>query len=199
MKKTIENTTKIIKNKNIYAKFIAVIKDVSNLEDTKSYIVNSGLIWDKLILDTVVLKVVYIKVLIDNKDFWLKRLQQSNVFSFVAINSKDALGNIKYITENTIVKLRKTHCHGLCAVYDVIFLKDGKVIFNGIENVLVKGNKEFKITKRQIEKLNCLFKKTSFKNYSNAFKSRSIVDLPSTFITYKNKQIEIKLWKKCSR
>lgn len=198
--KTIKEST--VKNKKVkveeikkQAEFIVVIKDVTNLEDAKSLIVNSGLTWDKLAIDTEVLKAAYIKVPIEKKEFWLKRLQQSNVFSSIDNNSKDALKSIKYIAENTFVKLRKTHCSGVFPVYDAIFLKNGNVIFNGIENVLVTGSKEFTMTKQQQEKIVKMFDKTSFKEYKNTFITRSVADFPSTFITHQNKQIEIKLWK----
>lgn len=187
-----EQNIEIIKTQE---EFIVVIKDIINLEDAKSLVVNSGLIWDKMALDTENTKAVYLKVPFDKKDFWLKRLQESNVFSSVEIKSDSTLEHIKYNIENTFVKLRKTHCSGVCPVYDVVFYKNGKVVFNGIDNVLFKGKQEFTITKKQQDNLIKMFSKTSFKNYKNALITKSIADFPSTYITHQNKQIEIKLWK----
>ncbi len=192
---TITTKEKIETVEKMQEELIIVIKDANNVEDAKALIVNSGLTWDKMAFNTDVLKVASIKVPIDKKDFWIQRLQESNVFSLVEIKTENALENIKYIAENTFVKLRKTHCSGDCPVYDVVFFKDGKVIFNGIENVLIKGKQEFTITKKQHKKMLEMFGKTSFKDYNNTFISKSLADFPSTYITHQNKQIEIKLWR----
>ena len=175
---------------------IVVLKNPKNVTDAKALIENSSLIWDKLVIDNNLLKAALIKVPIDKKDFWIERLKTSNTFSTVEVNTKETIESIKYIAENTFVKVRKTHCSGDCAVYDVILFKDGKVIFNGIDNVLIQGKQEFTISKAKMKKIKGMFKKTSFSKYSDSYVDKSIMDFPSTIITHKNKQVEIKLWKK---
>lgn len=196
--KTVETITtkeKIVETKKMQEELIVVIKDINNIEDAKALIVNSGLTWNSLAIDTKSLKAASIKVPVEKKDFWIQRLQDSNVFSSVEINEENTLKELKYIAENTFVKLRKTHCSGDCPVYDVTFFKDGKVVFNGIENVLITGKQEFTVTEKQLKKLIQMFGKTTFTKYKNAFVDTTLADFPSTFITHQNKQIEIKLWK----
>ena len=174
---------------------VIVLKDANNIIDAKALIENSGLTWSNLAINETNLKAAFIKVPVDKKDFWIERLKASNVFSSVEINSEEVIDKIKYITENTFVKIRKTHCSGDCPVFDITVFKDGKVLFNGVENVLITGIKEFKLSENQLEKVKNLFSKTTFSTYSNAFVDKGFADYPSTFITHQNKEIEIKLWK----
>jgi hypothetical protein len=184
---------KTIENKQ--EELIAVLKNPKNVTDAKALIENSSLIWEELVIDNIALKAALIKVPIDKKEFWIERLKKSNVFSSIEIKTKETIASINYIAENTFLKIRKTHCSGDCAVYDVQLFKDGKVIFYGIENVLVKGKKEFVISETKMKKLKQMFSKTSFGTYFDSYTDKSIMDFPSTFITHNNKQIEIKLWK----
>ncbi|ARV05912.1 hypothetical protein BTO04_04000 [Polaribacter sp. SA4-10] len=181
--------------KKLYQELFIVLKNPKNVIDAKSLIENSGLIWNELVINDQYFKAATINVPIDKEDFWLQRLKESNVFSTVEISSNEALEKAKYLIENTLVKLRKTHCYRNCSVYDITFFKDGKVIFNGIENVPTKGKHEFTLTEKQLKKVERLFSQTSFNTYSDAFIDKTIADLPSTFITYKKKQVEIKIWK----
>lgn len=174
---------------------LIVLKDPKKVTNAKALIENSSLVWEELIVDEKNLKVAAIKVPIDKKDFWIERLKTANVFSAVEINTDVVLENIKYIAKNTFVKVRKTHCSGDCPVFDVTFFKDGKVIFNGIENVPIKGISEFSLTEKQLKKVKDIFSKTTFGTYFDTFIDKSIADFPSTFISHQNKEIEIKLWK----
>jgi hypothetical protein len=175
---------------------IVVLKNPNKVLDAKALIENSSLVWQELVIDDNSLKAVLIKVPFDKKDFWLERLKTSNVFSSVEVNTENTIASIKHIAENMYVKISKTHCSGDCPVYDVVLFKDGKVLFNGIENVLVKGKQEFKISTKKMKKIKEMFQKTSFGTYLDNYADRSVMDFPSTFITHNNKQIEIKLWKK---
>lgn len=196
-KEVINEEVKIEKliSEKIYEKLFIVLKNPKNIKDSKALIVNSGLIWEELAIDDTNLKAAFIKVPFDKTDFWIERLKTSNTFSSVEINSEKAIEKAKYIAENTFVKIRKTHCSGDCPVFDITFFKDGKVIFNGIENVPIKGIKEFTLTENQLKKATDLFSNTSFNTYSSVLIDKTIADYPSTFITHKNKEIEIKLWK----
>lgn len=187
---------KVKKETKIPLKEILVtINDLNEIKDAKKLVENNGLIWNKALINTDVLKVASIKIPIDKIDFWTRKLKENNIFSSVQTYSNIALENIKLIAKSTLVKVKKNKCSGDCPVYDVVFFKDRNVIFNGVENVLVKGKKRFTITEKQYKKLLEMFSKTSFKNYNKGFISKSLVDFPSTYITHQNKQIEIKLWK----
>ncbi len=181
--------------KKIQEELFIVLKNPKNVADAKSLIENSGLTWSELVIDNQYNKAAKIKVPADKKEFWIERLKKSNVFSSVEISSDETINKAKYIIENTFVSLRKTHCSGDCPVYDVTFFKDGKVIFNGIENVPTKGTKEFTLTEKELNKVEEMFSKTAFNEYADAFIDKNIADFPSTFIIHQNKQIEIKLWK----
>ncbi len=98
-------------------------------------------------------------------------------------------------TRNIFIDLRKTACSGDCPVYEATVLKDGTVIYKGIKSVLVKGKKKFKLTDEAFEKLKQMFAKTSFKNYNRSYANPRDTDFSSIFITHKNKQVEVKLWK----
>jgi len=178
------------------SELIVVLKNPNNVIDTKNLIVNSSLIWDQLIVNDSSLKVALIKVPIDKKQFWIARLKTANVFNSVETYSAETVKKIKDIAKNSLIQIRKTTCFGKCPVYSVIVFKDGKVTFNGIDNVLLKGEQKFKISKTKLKNIKEIFQKTSFSTYPDSFVNRAVMDYPSTFITYKNKQIEIKLWKK---
>ncbi len=74
-------------------------------------------------------------------------------------------------------------------------LKDGNVIFNGIENVNSLGIQKFSISETKMNKIKSMFQKTTFGTYIDSYVDKSLMDYPSTFITHNDKQIEIKLWK----
>ncbi|MFT6748843.1 MAG: hypothetical protein ACJAQ1_000770 [Flavobacterium sp.] len=181
--------------KTTHEEFAVVLKDLNNMVAAKSLIENSGLIWSTFLIDNTSLKVTLVKVPIGKRNFWIERLRASNLFSSVEMNTKKAIENIKYISKNTLIKLRKAHCSGDCSVYDVVFFKDGKVAFRGIESVLFLGKKEFTLSEVELKKVTNLFNKTTFKKYNTSFIDKTMADFPSTFISYNNKQVEIKLWK----
>ena len=204
--KTIEKKETIKTEKNVeeevvrtivktHENLIVVIKNPKNVNDAKALVENSSLIWDNLIIDKNTLKVAAIKVPIEKKDFWVERLKAANIFSTIQLNSQATIDKIKYLSENTFAKIRKSQCSGDCPVYELILFKDGKVIYNGIENVLVSGKQEFTISESKLKKIQDKFKKTSFGTYLDNYVDKSLMDYPSTFITYNDKQIEIKLWK----
>lgn len=174
---------------------LVTINDLNKIKDAKKLVENNGLIWNKTIINSAVLKVASIKIPIDKIDFWTQRLKENNIFSSVQTYSNIALENLKLVAKNTFIKVKKNKCSGDCPVYDVVFFKDRNVNFNGVENVLVKGKKKFTITEKQYKKLSEMFRKTSFKDYNTGFISKSLIDFPSTYITHQNKQVEIKLWR----
>lgn len=185
-----ENTT--IKT---HTDIIVVLKNPKNALDTKALIENSGLIWNDFIINTNALKVVDIKVPIEKKDFWIKRLNATNEFSKVVSKSDKLLKSIKEEATNTFVKISKTPCLGECAVYDATFLNDGTLLFNGIKNTLVSGPQKVNISDETMKKIKEKFNKTTFGTYLDSYANRRLMDSPSTFITFDDKQIEIKLWK----
>ncbi|WP_299061125.1 DUF6438 domain-containing protein [uncultured Polaribacter sp.] len=175
---------------------IVVLKSSVNVTDAKALIENSSLIWSGLVIDNSSIKAAVINVPEEKKDFWIHRLKASNIFSSVAIKTHKSIAYIKQLSEDTFVQVSKTSCFGDCPVYDVTLLKNRTVLFNGIKNVLMHGKHEFEISASKMKRVEEMFKKTSFTNYNDSYVDKSLIDFPNTFITHKNKQIEIKLWKK---
>jgi hypothetical protein len=174
---------------------LIVLKNPKKVVDAKALIENSGLVWENLIINKNTLKVAIIKVPIDKKKFWIERLKEAAIFSSVELNSVNSIETIKSNADKIFVKINKNQCSGDCPVYDLVVLKDGKVLFNGIKNVLILGKQEFTISDIKMKNIKDTFEKTSFNTYLDSYVDQSLMDYPSTFITYNDKQIEIKLWK----
>lgn len=197
--KTVENQTKKeeIKTpeKNIENELILVLKNPDNVKDTKALITNSGLSWDKLLFDQKDLKIAQITVPEDKVDFWIERLQQSQVFKSVEKNQVVTLNSIKKEHENKLISIEKTPCFGDCPVYEVSINKDGKVTYNGIKYVDVAGKQEFDLTEKEFKQLKEKLAKKDFSEFKKEYTNPRIADLPSTYITHAGKQIHIRLWK----
>lgn len=184
--------TKIIKTQEA---LLIVLKNPKKVNDAKALIENSGLVWENLVIDKNTLKAAVIKIPIDKTAFWIERLKEADIFSSVTLNSSETIASIKANNDKIFVKIRKSQCSGNCPVYDLIILKDGNVLFNGIKNVLVLGKQEFVLPEIKMKKIKDKFEKTSFGMYLDSYADESLMDYPSTFITHNDKQIEIKLWK----
>ncbi|APG64330.1 hypothetical protein LPB136_02620 [Tenacibaculum todarodis] len=188
----IEGTTET--PKVITEEIIAVLKYPNRMEDAKQLVVNSGLTWDKLIFNQDDTKIALLKVPADKSNFWIERLMTSGEFKSVELNKELTLNKIISDIETTFVSLRKTQCYGHCPVFDVKIDKQGNVFYNGIKYVLVKGKKSFKLTDKQFSKLKNMLGKTSFSKYRIAYNNPRISDLPSTYISHNNKEIQLRVW-----
>ncbi len=173
---------------------ILVLNNPKKVEDAKALITNSGLNWDKLIFDQKDLKIALITVPKDKVDFWTKRLKESGTFKSVEKNQIVTINNIKEEYENRLISMRKTPCFGDCPVYTLDIDKEGNVIYNGIQYVLEKGKREFKLTEEQLTKLNKLLSQGDFESFKEVYDNPRITDLASTFINHNGKQIKIRLW-----
>ncbi|MGJ8745015.1 DUF6438 domain-containing protein [Polaribacter sp.] len=181
--------------KTAYQEVIVVLKNANNLENAKAFISSKNLNWEELVINTQSLKAVLLKVPLEKRYYWIDTLNASGLFYSIDFNDKKTIKQLKKEIENTFVKLIKTPCNGDCPVYDVLFLNDGKVLFNGIANVLFEGKKELTLTEKELEKIKYLFKQTIFKDYKTSYLDKTIKGLPGVIITHKNKQVEINLWK----
>lgn len=186
-----EKTPEVVINNEL----ILVLNNPEKVEDAKALITNSGLDWNKLIFNQDDLKIALITVPKEKVDFWVKRLGESGTFKSVEKNEIVAINNIKEAYENKLISIRKTPCFGDCPVYSLDIDKDGKVVYNGIQYVLKKGKHEFKLTDKQLKKVNDILSEKDFSEFKKAYDDPRITDLPSTFITRNGKQIKIRLWK----
>ncbi|TYP98269.1 hypothetical protein C7447_103440 [Tenacibaculum adriaticum] len=173
---------------------IVVLKNPKNVANAKALITNSGLTWDKMLFDSETTKIALIKVPADKRDFWLKRLQESGEFKSVELNGIMKTQDVIKREESTFLSFRKTECFGDCPVYDVSVDKEGNVTYNGKKYVVEEGTREFKLTDKEFSALKEKLNKNDFSSYKEVYDNPKIMDLPSTFITHKGKQVQIRLW-----
>lgn len=175
---------------------IIVLKNPDNTTDAKELITNSGLIWEKLILDKEALKIALIKVPADKKDFWKQKLSEVEEFESVNDNKKEIIDDIIEEAENGLFKLIKTPCYGECPTYEVKIDKEGNVTFIGKSYVLVKGKTEFKLTDEEFTSLKEKLAKSNFSSYKRSYgNNKDLKDLPTTIVIHNKKRIKIRLWK----
>lgn len=179
---------------NTQQELLVVLQNPNTTLNAKELITNSGLLWNKIIVDKNSFKVALIKVPENKKDFWVKRLMESGVFKSVKLYSEKELKELIAKEDNTFLSMRKTPCFGDCPTYTLTITNDGKVVFNGIKHTLLEGKHEFILAEKDFETLKNKIQEKKFKTYKTKYDNPNISDLPSTFITYKDKQIQIRLW-----
>ncbi|MGB1042463.1 MAG: DUF6438 domain-containing protein [Tenacibaculum sp.] len=182
------------KNTQPTNELFVVFKNPKSIQDDKALLKNSGLTLSKMACDKETLKIGVVQVPEGKRDFWLERLQLTNAFKLVDVNNKETITKLIKKEENTLISITKTPCFGDCAVYDVAIDKEGNVSFNGIQYVLKEGNHSFKLSNKELKKLTKLLNQGNIDEFKDTYDNPRITDLPSTFITYKGKQIQIRLW-----
>ena len=85
----------------------------------------------------------------------------------------------KNIKENALLYYGKTPCLGECPVFDMYIYNDGKVIYNGFQNVVLKGEHKFSISKNHINEI-----KKELKNIDFKIKTNIVRDLPNLILKY---------------
>lgn len=70
---------------------IVVLKNPEQITETKELISDSGLKWDKTLLDEDALKIGLIKIPANKRDYWLDKLIQSGEFKHVKLYSEKTL------------------------------------------------------------------------------------------------------------
>lgn len=169
------------------------LKKSSTVNDAKALITNSGLTWDSLVLNNNDVRIALVKVPVNKKDFWLKKLRKSGAFASVNLNSSASLNNNEEVN-TPLFKIEKTPCFGDCPVFKVSINETGKVTYKGIENVLAIGVQEFQLSDKEFNTLKEKLEKNNFSSFQKKYDNPKIMDLPSTFISYNGEQIEVRLW-----
>ncbi|MDY0779877.1 DUF6438 domain-containing protein [Tenacibaculum sp. IB213877] len=180
--------------KAVKDELIVVLNNPKNVEAAKALITNSGLQWEKLIFDTENTKIALIKVPAEKRDFWLERLQQSEEFKSVELNGIMTAQKAIERAKSPLFSIKKTPCFGDCPVYEVTINSDGKLTYNGKEYVIEKGIREIQLSEEQFTTLKEKLTIKDFSSFKDVYDNPKITDLPSTYITYKGKQIKIRLW-----
>ena len=92
-----------------------------------------------------------------------------------------------------LITIERGACYGTCPIYSAQISGDGTVIYNGIENVKVKGKKRFKIPKVKVQELVKAFESINYFSLKDKYETDEngmrIADLPpvTTSISLKGK------------
>lgn len=192
----IEKTTpkaKVVKIKD--KELILELKNPSTIASVKALVKNSGLTWDKMAFENDANAIALIKVPGDKVTIWTDRLTTSNEFKSVTAYDKTTLDALIKKAKSSFFSFRKTECFGDCPVYNVTIDALGNVTYTGLKYVTETGTKKFKLTDKEFTSLKEKLANNNFSEYKKLYDNPNIMDLPSTFITHKDKQVQIRLWK----
>jgi len=87
------------------------------------------------------------------------------------------------IDEDLLIELKRTPCYGTCPVYTVKIDKNGKGLFEGVENVDQIGRFSFSLSQDELIELENAFLQVDFYQLNNIYYAQ-VSDLPTTYITY---------------
>lgn len=104
------------------------------------------------------------------------------IFSVSSFATNEVCKKADYV----VFSFRKTECKGKCPVYFMEIYKSGKVSFTGTKNTDKIGKFTKQITKKELKKLIAAFEKAKFFDFKDEYSSQ-ISDLPTTYISYTNK------------
>jgi hypothetical protein len=87
------------------------------------------------------------------------------------------------VPSDTVITLERSICYGPCPVYQLIIYADGKVVFEGKENVKKTGRMEGRISRAQVRELLTAFEQLDYfklkDNYSEKDCPQMWTDYPS--------------------
>lgn len=174
---------------------ILELKNPNTIEDVKQLVKNSGLKWDKMAFQNDANAIALIKVPGDKVAIWTERLTKSSEFKSVTPHNKATLDALVKKAKTSFFTFRKSECFGDCPVYNVIIDAAGNVTYTGKKYVTETGVRKFKLSDKEFTKLKEKLESSSFSEYKKKYDDPNIMDLPSTYITHKDKQVQIRLWK----
>ena len=90
----------------------------------------------------------------------------------------------KNVSSKAFLYYGKTKCLGKCPVFDMYFFDNGKVMYEGFENVEVIGKKELKISSEDIRFLKNELEKVNFSQETSIKR-----DIPNTILRYNDKKL----------
>jgi hypothetical protein len=82
-----------------------------------------------------------------------------------------------------LIELKRTPCYGSCPVYTLKIDKNGKGLFDGVENVEKIGRFIFSLSQDELVELENAFLQVDFYQLRNIYDAQ-VSDLPTTYITY---------------
>lgn len=111
--------------------------------------------------------------------------------------SPDNANAQKKADSKILITIERGACYGTCPIYSAQISGDGTVIYNGVENVKVKGKKQFKIPKAKVQELVKAFEDINYfslkDRYDTDERGMRLADLPpaTTSITINGKSKKI--------
>lgn len=90
----------------------------------------------------------------------------------------------KNIKEDALLYYGKTQCLGKCPVFDMYIFEDGKVIYEGLKNVELKGKHEFKLSFSEIKEI-----KQELETIAFSSEEKIKRDLPNTILRLKGNKL----------
>ncbi|SEB35079.1 hypothetical protein SAMN04489761_0019 [Tenacibaculum sp. MAR_2009_124] len=185
----------VVPVKDYSKELVVVLKYAQNSDEALSLLKNSSLQWKDSNYDSKVTKIGVVTLPDTDRQTWIQRLKESGAFKLVSKNEEGAIDNAIIEEEKILITLSKTACFGDCPVYEVTIDKNGNLVFNGIQYVKEEGIQTFKLSENELKTLKNKLDKKDFNNFKNVYDDPEIMDLASTYITYNNKQVKIRLWK----
>lgn len=85
--------------------------------------------------------------------------------------------------EDLLIEMKRTPCYGNCPVYTLKIDKNGKGLFEGVENVEKIGKFSFSLRHDELQELEKTFRQINFYQLKNIYEA-SVSDLPTTYISY---------------
>ncbi len=86
-------------------------------------------------------------------------------------------------SEDVLIELKRTPCYGSCPVYTLKIDKNGKGLFEGVENVDKIGRFNFSLSQDELTELANAFQQVNFYQLEKIYDGQ-VSDLPTTYITY---------------
>ncbi|MDQ4123003.1 MAG: DUF6438 domain-containing protein [Acidobacteriota bacterium] len=130
---------------------------------------------------------MFVKLNLKNFSFVVLFLFTTLIFSgFSSLAQKKAAPEI-------LITIERGACYGICPIYSAQISGDGTVVYNGIENVKVKGKRQFKIPKTKVQELVKAFESINYfslkDQYDTDERGMRVADLPpvTTSISLKGK------------
>ena len=88
-----------------------------------------------------------------------------------------------------IISLQRTACFGTCPIYKIEIYTDGSGTYTGTRFVKNIGSSKFRLEKSDVSKILEFANKIGFSRLKDEY-SEPITDLPTTYITIKDKKIK---------
>ncbi|WP_299121101.1 DUF6438 domain-containing protein [uncultured Tenacibaculum sp.] len=106
------------------------------------------------------------------------------ILFFVILSNCSVSKNIK---ETPFIYYGKSSCLGKCPVFDMYIYNNGEVVYKGLQNVALKGEHKFSLSKNQLQEIEEELKKVDFNT-----KNEVIRDLPTTTLKYNGKKLSVR-------